>query len=106
MSIYKEVKVEGLFIFVVSFFTNWAWQSLGKIPNPATGKIEKNLDMAEQIIEILQMLKEKTKGNLTSEEEKVLNSAISDLQLNYVDEKNKEKNAKGEPEKNSTKNSK
>ena len=80
---------ENLFIFVVSFFLNWGYQTLGKIANPVTGKTEKDLPMTQRIIEILQMLKEKTKGNLDEKEEKFLTNAITELQLNYVEEVNK-----------------
>ncbi|MDD3725807.1 MAG: DUF1844 domain-containing protein [Candidatus Ratteibacteria bacterium] len=82
---------EGLFEFVVMFFANWGWQSMGKVPNPLTGKVEKNLELAKRIIDITEMLREKTKGNLTKEEERVLSATITELQLNYVDELEKEK---------------
>lgn len=62
------------------------WQQLGKIPNPVNGKIEKQLDHAKLSIDMLIMLKEKTQGNLTEEEEKVLLTTIADLELNYADE--------------------
>ncbi|MCM8767191.1 MAG: DUF1844 domain-containing protein [Candidatus Omnitrophica bacterium] len=79
------------FNIIVSFFAEIGWQALGKISNPITGKIEKNLEMAKQIIELLDVLKEKTNGNLSKEEEKFLESTISDLKLNYVEELSKEK---------------
>ncbi len=63
-----------------------ALQQLGKIINPLTGKIELNLEQAKTTIDMLLMLKEKTKGNLTGKEEKFLNNILADLQLNYVDE--------------------
>lgn len=83
------------FNVIVMFFSQIGWQSLGKISNPMTGKIEKNLEMAKEIIEILETLKEKTKGNLTEEENRFLISTITDLQLNYVDEVSKEKKEDG-----------
>jgi len=90
---------EDLFVFVVSFFANWGWQTLGKVPNPATGKEDKNLGMAKQVVDILEMLQEKTKGNLNEQETKVLNTTIAELQLNYVEEAKKEKKEKEEKEK-------
>jgi len=57
---------------------------LGEIPDPITGKKEKNLDLAKQTIEILEMLKEKTKGNLDNEEEGLLNNILFDLRVKYV----------------------
>lgn len=77
---------EGLFNFVVTFFAEWGWQSMGKVKNPVTGKIEKNLELCKQVIDIMEMLKEKTKGNLTPDEERLLTGVIAELQLNYVDE--------------------
>ncbi|MCK4533560.1 DUF1844 domain-containing protein [bacterium] len=62
---------------------------LGKIVNPMTGKEEKNLEQAKVTISMLEMLKEKTVGNLTKEEEKMMAEVVSNLQLNYVDEINK-----------------
>ncbi|MCX8082646.1 MAG: DUF1844 domain-containing protein [bacterium] len=82
---------EGLFVFIVSFFADWGWQALGKVANPVTGKTEKNLTLAKQIIDIMEMLREKTKGNLTKDEERILNATITELQLNYVDELEKER---------------
>ncbi|OGS27448.1 MAG: hypothetical protein A2297_04315 [Elusimicrobia bacterium RIFOXYB2_FULL_48_7] len=63
-----------------------SWQHLGKIENPITGKVEKSLESAKMSIDILEMLKDKTKGNLSSEEDKLLNNTLADLKLNYVDE--------------------
>lgn len=82
---------EGLFTFIVSFFADWGWQAMGKIPNPLTGKVEKNLELAKRIIDIMEMLREKTKGNLTKDEERILYASITELQLNYVDELEKER---------------
>ncbi len=91
---------EDLFKFVISFFANWGWQTLGKIPDPVSGKTQKNLEMANNIIKILTMLEEKTKGNLTEEEARILKTTITDLQLNYVDELEKEKNKESKSKEN------
>ena len=58
---------------------------IGEIPNPETGKTEKNLALAKQSIDIIEMLKEKTKGNLDSDEEKLLDHVLYDLRLKYVE---------------------
>ena len=58
---------------------------LGQIPNPKTGEPEVNLDLARMFIDQLAMIQEKTRGNLTSEEAKVLSNAISNLQMAYVE---------------------
>ena len=72
----------------------------GDVPDPISGKKERNLPMAKQTIDILGILKEKTKGNLSAEEEKLISNTLSDLQLNYAEEVNKEaQKPKEEPKK-------
>lgn len=63
-----------------------AMQQMGKIASPLTGKVERNLDMAKSTIDMLGMVKEKTEGNLTDEEKKLIEHALYELRLNYVDE--------------------
>src|SRR5258705_13031492 len=58
---------------------------LGQIPNPKTGQGEVNLDLARMFIDQLAMIQEKTRGNLTSEEAKVLSNALSNLQMAFVE---------------------
>jgi hypothetical protein len=60
---------------------------MGLVPDPTTGKKEKNLLLAKQSIDILGMLDEKTQGNLTNDEEKLLRHVLHDLRLMYVKEK-------------------
>ena len=59
---------------------------LGIIEDPANGKKEKNLPIAKQTIDILGMLDEKTKGNLSKDEENLLKNILHDLRLMYVKE--------------------
>jgi hypothetical protein len=58
---------------------------LGQIPHPQTGKAEVNLDMAQVLIDQLVMIQEKTKGNLNSDESRILAGAISNLQMAFVE---------------------
>jgi hypothetical protein len=57
---------------------------LGEIPEPISEKMDKNLPLAKQTIDILGILQEKTKGNLTPDEENLLNSFLYDLRMRYV----------------------
>lgn len=57
---------------------------LGQIPHPQTGKAERNLEAARMFIDQLEMIREKTRGNLTKEEEEILRSVLADLQLAFV----------------------
>ena len=58
---------------------------LGQIPNPKTGEPEVNLDLARMFIDQLEMIQEKTRGNLTNEEAAVLRTTLSNLQMAYVE---------------------
>ena len=72
------------------FVTSLGIQSLirmGEIEDPGSGKKEIDLNGAREPIDLLLMLKEKTKGNLASEEEKLLNALIPDLQFKFVQRK-------------------
>jgi len=68
-----------------------AMMSMGKIKNPVTERIERNLEHAKIYIDTLDMLLAKTKGNLSEYEEKFLIETLKDLKLNYVDEVDKDK---------------
>jgi len=68
-----------------------AMMAMGKIKNPVTDKIERNLEHAKIYIDTLDMLLAKTKGNLSEYEEKFLTETLKDLKLNYVDEMDKDK---------------
>ena len=72
--------------FVVSLNAS-ALLHLGAIEDPTTGKIDKNLPMAKQTIDILSMLEEKTAGNLSKDEEGLLKNILYDLRIIYVKEK-------------------
>lgn len=56
---------------------------LGQLPNPATGEKRVNLPAAKSVIDSLEMLEAKTSGNLTNEEEKLLRTALANLQPLY-----------------------
>lgn len=85
-----EKKTNSHFINIILMLASACWQQLGKVPNPLSGKIERQIDHAKLTIDMLIMLKEKTAGNLTEEEEKILLTTLSDLELNYADESKKE----------------
>jgi len=80
---------------VLSFHTA-AWQQMGKVANPFTGKIEKDLEAASYSIDMLDMVKTRMQGNLNGQEERFLTRTLNDLKLNYVDELNRAKAEKTE----------
>ena len=72
--------------FIISLNAS-ALVNLGAIEDPASGTKVKNLLIAKQTIDILSMLEEKTRGNLTEEEGKILKNILYDLRIIYVKEK-------------------
>jgi Domain of unknown function (DUF1844) len=58
--------------------------SLGATRHPLTGQIEVDLEAAQQMIALLQALRDKTKGNLSEEESELIEGLIGDLQMQYV----------------------
>ena len=86
----EDVSKQGAPLPEISFtslifsFSTSALIQLGEIQDPVTQQLGKNLPLAKQTIDLIGMLKEKTKGNLTSDEEKVLENILYDLRMRYV----------------------
>lgn len=74
------------FMTIVQVFQYEGMVALGKMLNPGTNTITKNLDHARYVIDVLDVLADKTSGNLTSEEAQFLDATRSTLKLNYVSE--------------------
>jgi hypothetical protein len=91
MSEEKEIGKETILFhqLILSFHTA-AWQQMGKVVYPLTGKIEVDLPSAAFSIDMLDMIESKTKGNLTKMEADFLHRTIGDLKLNYIDELRKQ----------------
>jgi hypothetical protein len=89
-----EDKNKALFFYLVTMFQTAAYQQMGKLKNPITDKIERDLDQARFSIDMLDMLLAKTRGNLDDEEQRHLERVIRELKLNYVDEVEKDRKAK------------
>ncbi len=77
-----------LFTQLVMTFQAAALQNMGKIPNHLTGQTEINIEMAKNSIDILGMLEEKTNGNLSEDESKMLAQSLSQLRMLYVEQIN------------------
>ena len=76
---------QALFAHLMMSLAQSALLGMGKIVHPATGKAEVDLEGAQQAIDLLDMLKERTRGNLDAEEERALTQTLSMLQLNFVE---------------------
>ena len=72
--------------FVLSLSTTVMYH-LGDFPDPATNKAEKNLAAAKQTIDMLNMIKIKTAGNLDIDEKELLEGILYELMMRYVKEK-------------------
>ena len=81
-----DFKKSILFKRLILTFQTAAIQQMGKLADPISGKIARDLEQASLSIDTLDMLQEKCKGNLTKDEEDFLIFVISELKLNYVDE--------------------
>lgn len=89
MSETENKKDEHLLINIVTMFTEQAWMAMGKLKNPITDKTERNLQEASFYIDIIDLMKRKMSGNLSDDEEKFLDSSLSGLKMNYLEESNK-----------------
>ncbi len=76
----------ALFLQLVLGLQQAAMVALGKLMNPVSGKIERNLEAARNTIDTLAAIESRTRGNLEPDEERVLGQVLTDLRLNYVDE--------------------
>ena len=83
-------KNEQLFTYLISTFQSSAYIALGKKENPITKNIEINIEQASYYIDLLDMIKVKTDGNLTEYEEQILINTISELKLNLINENKKQ----------------
>jgi hypothetical protein len=81
--------------FIISM-SHSALIQLGEAPHPDTQKLDPNLPLARQTIDVLGLLEEKTKGNLTGDEERLLTQVLYDLRLRCLEQENKLKKGKTE----------
>lgn len=70
--------------FVISLSTQ-VLMHLGEIANPVSGKVEADISVAKQMIDILAMLNEKTRGNLNANEAQLMEGILFDLRMKYVE---------------------
>ena len=77
----SEVSFSGL----VLMLGTTALVHLGAAPDPASGETKVNLGQAKQVLDLLDVLKAKTAGNLTGAEARILDDLLFDLRLHYLD---------------------
>ncbi|OQX52548.1 MAG: hypothetical protein B5M53_08220 [Candidatus Cloacimonas sp. 4484_209] len=81
---------EASFSSLILMLATGAYAHLGLVEDPLTKKVNKNLPLAKNTIDMLDVLKKKTKGNLTKEEEGFFINILGDLKMKYVEIKKKE----------------
>ena len=80
---------ELLFMQLVMMFQDMVMQQLGKVANPATQQVEQDLGQAKNFIDLLAMIEARTSGNLNDREKQLLDHALFELRMNFVDETKK-----------------
>jgi len=78
------------FVQLVAMFQMAAMQAMGKLVNPVTNEVERDLDQARGSIEMLEMLQRRTDGNQSTEEKQLLEKVLFELRMNFVDESDRE----------------
>ena len=89
MPLDSKLTEEQLFDSLITSIVHSVWVSIGKIKNPMTDKIERNLFAASMNIDMLDMLYKRMDGNLNEQEETYLSRILSELKMNYLEEKEK-----------------
>lgn len=82
----KNEKQEFLLTQLIFMFQSAALQQMGKLKNPMSDKIQRDLQQAQISIDMLEMIHEKMKPQLSDGEEKMFAAVLRELRLNYVDE--------------------
>tara|TARA_Y100000590_G_C15726433_1_gene1015410 strand:+ start:2188 stop:2577 length:390 start_codon:yes stop_codon:yes gene_type:complete len=93
MPLESKLTEQQLFDQLISSLVHSTWISLGKIKNPITDKIEKDIQGASMNIDMIDMLYKRMDGNLSDNEDKYLSQILSELKTNYIHEKSKIENS-------------
>ncbi|TES91074.1 MAG: DUF1844 domain-containing protein [Candidatus Cloacimonadota bacterium] len=81
---------EVSFTNLILMLATGAYSNLGLVPDPLTKKKEKNLSLAKNTIDLLDILKKKTKGNLSKEEKGFFLNILGDIKMKFIEVKKKE----------------
>ena len=76
---------KALFAQLVIMLSSSALQQMGKLVDPSTGKAEANLDGAQVMIDMLDMIEAKTRGNRDAEEDRMLQDVLQSLKFNFFE---------------------
>ena len=87
MPLESKLTEQQLFDQLISSLVHSTWISLGKIKNPITDKVEKDIQGASMNIDMVDMLYKRMDGNLSDNEDQYLSQILSELKSNYINEK-------------------
>ncbi|MDP6685236.1 MAG: DUF1844 domain-containing protein [Candidatus Marinimicrobia bacterium] len=87
MPLESKFTEQQLFDQLISSLVHTTWVSLGKIKNPMSDKIEKDMHAASVNIDMIDMLYKRMDGNLSEAEDKYMSQVLSELKMNYIHEK-------------------
>lgn len=93
----QDQRQAALFIQLVLSLGQSAMIGMGKSPNPFTGKVQIEMEEASHNIELLAAIKERTKGNLSQQEQSIMDQTLTNLRLTYVEEVARQKKNPPEP---------
>src|SRR6266446_3753558 len=82
---HREEMMSALFAHLIMQQSNMAMMLMGKVANPETGQVTKDMEAAKLFIDLLDMLEAKTKGNLSKEEAGLLKQTLMSLHLTFVE---------------------
>jgi hypothetical protein len=85
----KSKEQEKLYSYLISTFHSSALIALGIMKNPMSKEISQNFEQASYYIKLLEMLEQKTKGNVTEYEKMILLNTLSDLKMKLIEQKSK-----------------
>ena len=85
----KLSKDEQLFLTLVTNFQTSAWIRMGKIKDPITDTINRNLDECKFAIDMIEMLSRRMAAEMTETEKQYVNNALTELRMNFIEESNK-----------------
>ncbi len=85
----EEFQTGRLIPYLVETFRYQAWIAMGKVANPVTERVEREMAVARIMIDMLAELDTRTEGKRSPDENRLLQGALTDLRLNYLDEMKK-----------------
>jgi len=82
----REQEFDPIYLQMVTSLQAAAMMQMGKIMNPQTGKIDRHMELAQNTIDILAMMKRKMQGNLSKPEQDYIDHILYELRMNFVEE--------------------